>query len=134
MIPVKNVTWILMEIPCHFMSQIDGSLVDMDTKFHDHSMHIYTGFICFPSSNMIWILSKFNSWNFYGIYKENDGISIGLGLIFDQTAVKKTCENPCHIFYRDDASEWSVRVFSCVEGRRKGKNLEGTLKSQIPRK
>ena len=27
-----------MEIPCRFMSQIDGSLVEIDTKFHDHSM------------------------------------------------------------------------------------------------
>ena len=27
-----------MEIPCHFMSQIDGSLVQLDIKFHDYSM------------------------------------------------------------------------------------------------
>ena len=31
---------------------------------------------------------------------KNGGISIGFGLIFDQTAVKKTRENPCHIFNR----------------------------------
>ena len=37
-IPVKNVTWTLMEIPSHFMSQIDGSLVQIHTKFHDYSM------------------------------------------------------------------------------------------------
>ena len=36
--PVKNMTWILMEIPCDFMSQIDGSLVQIDIKFHDYSM------------------------------------------------------------------------------------------------
>ena len=36
--PVKNVTWILMEIPCHFMSQIHCSLVQIDTKFHEYSM------------------------------------------------------------------------------------------------
>ena len=36
--PCKNLTWILMKIPCHFMSQIDGSLVQIDTKFHDYSM------------------------------------------------------------------------------------------------
>ena len=35
--PVKNVTWILMEIPCHFLSQIDGSLVQIHTKFYDYS-------------------------------------------------------------------------------------------------
>ena len=33
--------------------------------------------------------------------KENDGILVGFGLIFDQTAVKKTTGNPCYIFYRD---------------------------------
>ena len=27
-----------MEIPCHFMPQIDGSLVQIDTEFRDHSM------------------------------------------------------------------------------------------------
>ena len=39
-VPVKNVTWvwILMELPYHFSAQIDGSLVQIDTKFHDHSM------------------------------------------------------------------------------------------------
>ena len=37
-IPVKNVTWILMEIPCRFPSKIDGSLVQIHTKFHDYSM------------------------------------------------------------------------------------------------
>ena len=35
---VKNVTWILLEILCNFMSQIDGSLVPIDTKYHDYSM------------------------------------------------------------------------------------------------
>ena len=45
-------------------------------------------------------LDKFKSWNFHGILQENDGISIGFDLIFDQTPVKKTRENPCHILYR----------------------------------
>ena len=36
--PVKNVTWILMGTPCHFMSQIDGKLVQTDIKIHDYSM------------------------------------------------------------------------------------------------
>ena len=36
--PVKNVTWILKEIPCYFMSQIDGSLVQIDTNFHDYAV------------------------------------------------------------------------------------------------
>ena len=31
-------TWFLTEIPCHFMSQIDGSLVQIHIKLHDFSM------------------------------------------------------------------------------------------------
>ena len=31
-------TWILMKIPCHFMTQNDDSLVAIYTKFHDYSM------------------------------------------------------------------------------------------------
>ena len=68
------------------------------TKYHQIPwlFHvIYPGFICFPCWNMTWI-----SGNFPGIFKENDGISIGFDVIFDQTAVKKTWENPRHIFYR----------------------------------
>ena len=63
---------------------------------------IYAGFICFPCSNLTWILDKFKSWNFHGIYWENDGISIGFGLIFEpnQTTVKKAWENPWHTFHR----------------------------------
>ena len=34
---------------------------------------MYPGFICFPCWNMTWILEKFKSWNFPGIYQENDG-------------------------------------------------------------
>ena len=30
-----------MEIPCHFSSQIDDSLVKIDTKFHDYSMSFF---------------------------------------------------------------------------------------------
>ena len=39
---------------------------------------------------------------FHGICQENDGISIGFCLIFDQTVVKKTWDRPYHIFYRDN--------------------------------
>ena len=35
---MKKVTWILMELPCYLMSQLDSSLVQIDTKFHDFSM------------------------------------------------------------------------------------------------
>jgi len=46
---VKNMTWILLEIPFHFMSQIDGSLVQIDTKFRDYSMSFIQVLIQFNS-------------------------------------------------------------------------------------
>ena len=36
--PVKNVSWTLMEIPCPFVSKIEGSLIQIHTEFHDDSM------------------------------------------------------------------------------------------------
>ena len=36
--PVKNMAGIPMEILCHLVSQIDGSLVHIVTEFDDHSM------------------------------------------------------------------------------------------------
>ena len=47
--PVKNVTRILMEIPCHFSSQIDGSLVKIHTQFHDYSMSFMQVLFVFPA-------------------------------------------------------------------------------------
>ena len=43
----KNVTGIPVEIPCHFMSQIDGRLVKIDKKFHDYSMTFIQVFFVF---------------------------------------------------------------------------------------
>ena len=34
---LKYVTWILMRIPWHFMSQVGKSLVEIDTEFYDYS-------------------------------------------------------------------------------------------------
>ena len=45
---VKNVTWILMKIPYHFMREIEGSLVQIDTKFHDYSMSFIQVVFVFP--------------------------------------------------------------------------------------
>ena len=84
----------LMEIPCYFMSQIDGPLVQIDAEFHDDSMSFVQILFVFRCSNMTmpWMLDKAKSWNFHGICQENDWISIGFGLIPEpnQTAVKKT--------------------------------------------
>ena len=63
-LPVKNVTWILMAIPCHFISQLDSTAVW--SKSTPNSMTI-PGFICFPCPIMTWISDKFKSWNFHGI-------------------------------------------------------------------
>ena len=38
--PVKDVTRILMEILYHFISQIDDSLIEIETKFYEYPMSI----------------------------------------------------------------------------------------------
>ena len=100
--PVKNMKSILLEIPFHLTSQIDGSLVQIQTKFHDYSMTIIQVLLVFHAE--IW--HGFCISSSHGISmafsKKMSRISIGFGLILDQTAVKKTRKNiKCHIFYRD---------------------------------
>ena len=64
-VPVKNVTWILLEIPCHFISQTDGRLVQIDTKFHDHSMSFSQ------------VLFVFHAGAWHGFWRSsNPGISV----------------------------------------------------------
>ena len=94
--PVKNVMELSYVYLCPNWRQFGRNPHQIPRKLHV----IYPDCTCFPSSNMTWILCKFKSWNFYGICQENDGISINFGVTLDQTAVKKTWEIPCHIFYR----------------------------------
>ena len=58
--------WILMEIPCHFMSQIDRrSLVQIDTEFHDYSM------------SFIQVLFSFHAQTWHGFWTSSShGISM----------------------------------------------------------
>ena len=67
--PVKNVTWvwILMEIPCHFISQIDDSLVEIYTKFHDYSM------------SFIQVLFVFHAQTCHGFWTSS---SHGISMVF----------------------------------------------------
>ena len=80
---VKNVTWILLEILCNFMSQIDGSLVQIDSKCHDFSMSfMQVSFVfhaktrdswgaCFENSSSWETSSQFiNNLAIFEIYKE----------------------------------------------------------------
>ena len=54
-----------LEIPCHFMSQIDGGLVQIHTKFHDYSM------------SFIQILFVFHAGTWHGFWKSSShGISM----------------------------------------------------------
>ena len=94
---VENMTWILMEIPCRFPSQIDGSLAQIDTKFHGYSM------------SFVLILFVFHAGTWHGFWTSSShGISLALakkmiyirfGLTFNQTAVKKTWENPHNVTF-----------------------------------
>ena len=96
--------WILMEIPCHFSSQLD--LVAVWSKSTSNFMTIPCNLSRFYLFSMLehdmdfgygqvmefpWHLLR-KWWDF----------PCGFGLIFwpNQTAVKRTWENPRHIFYR----------------------------------
>ena len=95
--PVKNVIRPFMEISCHFMSQIDSGLV----KSKPNSMTIPCHLSRFYLFSMLkhdmdfgqvhvmefpWhLLRKF--WDFHWTWCH-----------FGPTAVRKTWENPCHIF------------------------------------
>ena len=85
-IPVKNVTWTLSEIPSHFMSQIDGSLAQIPTKFHDYSMSQIDGsLVQIPtkfhdySMSFIQVLFVFNRKTGHGFWISS---SHGISMIF----------------------------------------------------
>ena len=97
--PVKNVPWILMEIPCHFMSQIDGSLIQIHTKFFDFFM------------SFIQVLFVFHAGTCHGFWTSSShGISIAFAkkmmgfpsdsVSFSTKLPSKGRPNPCHIFNR----------------------------------
>ena len=94
--PVKNMTWILMEIHVTNWRLFGPNPHQIPWVFHV----LYPGFICFPCWNMTWILDKFKSWGFPLHLLRKWRVFIGFDLIFDQTAHKKTWKRPCHIFYR----------------------------------
>ena len=80
----------VMEIPCHFMSQIDGSLSsNLTTNSVTIPCHL-SSFYLFSMLEHDMDFGQVQVMEFHRICYENDGISIGFGLIFDQTAVKKT--------------------------------------------
>ena len=66
--PVQYMTWTLMEVPCYFVSQIDGNLVQIDTKFHVYSM------------SFIQILFVFHAGTWHGFWtSESHEISMAFG-------------------------------------------------------
>ena len=79
-----------MEIPCHFMSQIDGSLVRIDTKFHDYSISCIQVLFVVHAQTYDMDFRHVQVMEFPWHLLRNDGISIGFGLIFEQTAIKRT--------------------------------------------
>ena len=50
--------WILMKISCRFPSQMDGSLVQIDTKFHDNSISLIQVLLVFHDMDLtqVWVL------------------------------------------------------------------------------
>ena len=86
-----------------FMSQIDGSLSSKSTP---NSMTIpcnLSRFYCFPCWQYDMDFRQVQVMEFpWHLLRKWWDFPCGFGLIFEpnQTAVKMTWENPCHIFYR----------------------------------
>ena len=98
----ENMTWIPMEIPYHFMSQMDDGLVKIDTKFHDYSMSFIQVLFVFHIPKHDMDFTEIQVMEFRWHERENDRLAfIGFGVIFHQTAINKTGETPFNIFYRD---------------------------------
>ena len=83
-LPVKNVTWILMAIPCHFISQLDSTAVW--SKSTPNSMTIP----CHSSRFYLFSMLKYDMdfaqvqvIDFHGICYENGANYSGIGLIFE---------------------------------------------------
>ena len=115
-ITVKNVTLSLMEIPCHVMSQIHGSVAQIHTKFQIRWLfHIpchLSRFYLFSLLQYDMDFGQVQVMEFPWYFLKDDGISIRFGVIFDQTAVKKLWENPCHIFHKVNLSAHFSVVFA----------------------
>ena len=83
-------TWILMEIPC-LHTQIDGSLVQIHTKFHHHTCHLSRFYLfSMMEHDMDFGQVRVMEFPWHLLRKwEEIGSSVGFGLIFepDQTAV-----------------------------------------------
>ena len=84
MIPVKNVTRILMEIPCHFTSSpIDGSLVVNDQKSDGNAIIFLANVMEIPGLELVQNLCHDFAWNTKiksGKFTWNGhGISCGFG-------------------------------------------------------
>ena len=95
MLPCKKCGRILMEILLHVISRHNSTWWQFGPNWHQIPwlFHvIYPGYICFPCSNIIWALDKFSSWNFHGIYQENDGISRADLVSFPTTLLSKRHE------------------------------------------
>ena len=116
-------TWILMEIPCHFTSKstaVSSKSTSNSMAFPCHLSRFYL----FSMLKQDMDFGQSQVVEFPRHFLKNDGISIGFGLIFDQTAVKKTWENSCHVFYKD---HFHIEIF-----KNHGKNINELTSRHFP--
>ena len=123
MYPVKNVSGILMEIPCHLCRH---KSTEVWSKSTPNSMTIPCYLSRFYFLSMLEHDMDFGQvrvmefgqvrvmefpWH---LLRKWWDFPCGFGLIPEpnQTAVKKTWENPCHIFYRDLIVSHPQSIFS----------------------
>ena len=78
-------------IPRHFLSQVDGSLVQIDTEFHDYSMSFIQVLFSFILEHDM----DFGIMEFPWHLLKNDGISIGFGVV-DQTKLPRRRHRVSH--------------------------------------
>ena len=104
----------VIEIPCHFRSQIEDSLFKIHTKCHGDSM------------SFIQVLCDFHGKTWHGFWtssslrismvfaKEMMGFPSDLVSFSNQTAVEKTWENPCLIFHR---ASFNNKIWTSHDGQ-----------------
>ena len=71
------------------MSQIDGSLVQIDTKFHDYFMPFIQILFVFHMPKDDMDFTEVQAMEFSWHERENDPSDF-IGVIFNETAIKKT--------------------------------------------
>ena len=70
--------WNLKEVPRHFFRQIDGDLVEIDTKSHDDPMSFTRNLFVFHAQTLYGLWKRFNHGIFMAFTRKVAGFSLDL--------------------------------------------------------